>query len=288
MKAVPDAPAKKPRLLIRILRTAAITLAVSVVTILLLFYFLQNKLLYYPDRGLPPPPKVQLPAVERVEFSSSDGVKLVSWWLPPQPGRPTVLFFQGNAGNIADRSDRLFDCADHGWGLLLLGYRGYGDSAGTPDEPGINLDARAALEWLRKRPDVEGKKIVYYGESLGCGFASELAVAEPPACLVLEAPFKNLKAIAAVHYPWLPTSILVKGRLDNLANVAKLKCPLWVTHGTRDEIIPFGHGKAVFDAAPEPKKFYELRSRHNDISETGGKPYRAAVAEFIEAAVKGR
>ena len=288
MKAVPDAPVKKPRFLMRILRTAAVTLAVSVVTILLLFYFLQNKLLFYPDRGLPPPPRVQVSAVERVEFSATDGVKLVSWWLPPKPGRPTVLFFQGNAGNISDRSDRLHDCTEQGWGLLLLGYRGYGDSDGSPDETGINLDARAALEWLRKRPDVEGKRIVYYGESLGCAFASELAVAEPPACLVLEAPFKSLKAIADVHYWWLPTSILVRSKLDNVGNVAKLKCPLFVAHGTRDEVIPFAHGKAVFDAAPEPKKFYEANSRHNDLVETGGKAYRAAVAEFVEAATQGK
>jgi uncharacterized protein len=288
MTQVPDVPVKKPHLLTRILRTAALTLAGSAITILLLFYFLQNKLLFYPDRGLPSPPTVQVPFVERVEFNAADGVKLVSWWLPPKEGRPTILFFQGNAGNIADRSDRLFYCNDRGWGLLLLGYRGYGDSAGSPDEPGINLDARAALEWLRKRPDVEGKRIVYYGESLGCAFATELAVAEPPACVVLEAPFKNLKAIAAFHYWWLPTSILVKGKMDNLANVARLKCPLWVTHGTRDEVIPFEHGKAVFDAAPGPKKFHELTSRHNDIAEVGGVPYRAAVAEFVEAAVKGK
>lgn len=270
----------------RILRTALKTLIASFAVIFILLYFLQNKLLFYPDRALAAPPKVQVPAVERVEFNSSDGVKLVSWWLPPRPGRPTVLFFQGNAGNIGDRSDRLLDCQDQGWGLLLLGYRGYGESAGSPDEKGINLDARTALEWLRKRAEVEPRKIVYYGESLGCAFALELAVAEPPACVVLEAPFRSLKAIASVHYPWLPTSILVRGSMDNIGNAPKLKCPLFVAHGTRDEVVPFEQGKAVYDAAPQPKKFFELQSRHNDISEFGGKDYRAAVAEFINGAAK--
>lgn len=283
---MPDVPAKKPRLLTRILKTAAKTLVASFAVIFILLYFLQNKLLFYPSRNLEAPPKVQVPAVDRVEFNAPDGVKLVSWWLPPKPGRPTVLFFQGNAGNIGDRSDRLLDCQDQGWGLLLLGYRGYGSSAGSPDEDGINRDARTALEWLRKRPEVEPKKIVYYGESLGCAFALELAVAEPPACLVLEAPFRSLKAIAAVHYPWLPTSILVRGSMDNIGNAPKLKCPLFVAHGTRDEVVPFAQGKSVFDAAPQPKTFYELKSKHNDISEFGGKEYRAAVAEFINGAAK--
>ncbi|MCE9582477.1 MAG: alpha/beta hydrolase [Planctomycetes bacterium] len=257
--AVTDNLAKPRRPWVRIARTAAITLASSIFVILLLFYLLQNKLLFYPERHLPQPPRSQVPEVEVVTFNAADGVKLVSWWLPPKPGRPTIVFFQGNAGNLAHRSDRLFDCKEHGWGLLLLGYRGYGDSGGSPDEPGLYLDARAALAWLRSRPDVEGKKIVYQAESLGCAVALELAVAEPPACVVLEAPFSTLKAIAAV-----------------------------VAHGTRDEIVPFKQGKAVFDAAPGPKKLYELNSRHNDIAETGSKELRAAVAEFIEGAVKGR
>lgn len=281
-----DASANKPRLLVRVAKTAAKTLLISVSLGLLLFYLLQNKLLYYPARGLPPPPTAQIPDVERVEFDAVDGVKLVSWWLPPKKGRPTVLYFQGNAGNLSDRSDRLFDCREQGWGCLLLGYRGYGDSAGSPDEPGLYRDARAALDWLRKRPDVETKKLVYYGESLGCAVALELGVAEPPACVVAEAPFRSLKAIARVHYPWLPTSLLLRSVMDNEGNSAKLKCPLFVAHGTKDEVIPFEQGKAVYAAATVPKRFYELASHHNDIPEVGSRTYRAAVAEFVENATK--
>ena len=285
MTSVP-VPAKKTPIWIRVVRTLVVSLGGFYLLVCILLLFFQNKLLFYPDRGLPPPPKQQVPEVEQISFDANDGVKLVSWWMPPKKDQPTVIFFQGNAGNISDRSDRLFDCKEHGWGILLLGYRGYGTSAGSPGEAGLYLDARAALGFLRSRPDVNLRRLVYYGESLGCSIALELAVAEPPACVVLEAPFRSLKAIAAVHYWWLPTSLLVRSDFDNVAKAAGLKCPLFVAHGLRDEVVPFAQGRAVFDAAPEPKTFFQLDSRHNDIAESGSKPYRSAVAEFIDKATR--
>ncbi|MBI2922513.1 MAG: alpha/beta fold hydrolase [Planctomycetes bacterium] len=276
-----DPPRKHARLWVRCLRSGILIVVIP----LLLLYFFQNKLLYYPEGDLRPPADYRLKGVQEITFNASDGVALVSWWRPPKSkGHPTLLFCQGNAGNISDRSDRMRDAEDAGWGLLLLGYRGYGRSRGSPNEEGIYLDTRAALTWLRAQPDVDPKKLVYYGESLGCAFASELAVAEPPAALVLEAPFKTLKAIADVHYPWLPTSILVRGRLNNIENVKKLHCAVMVIHGKRDEVVPFEQGKAVFDAALEPKKFLPLDSYHNDIPERGGEEFRKAVREFIEEA----
>jgi hypothetical protein len=274
---------KKTRLWVRIVRSGAVVIALP----LLMLSLLQNRLLYFPERGLPPVP-TKPAGVERVELTAADGVKLVSWFLPPQPGRPTLLYFQGNAGNIADRGDRLHDAHEQGWGMLLLGYRGYGDSDGSPDEPGLYADARAALAWLRGRKDVDAKKLVYYGESLGCAPALELAVAEPPGAVVCEAPFASLKKIADFHYWWLPTSLLVRSRFDNVGNAAKLTCPLFVAHGKRDEVIPFEQGRAVFEAARGPKEFFESDARHNDISERGGKEYRARVADFVRKSLQDR
>jgi hypothetical protein len=276
---VTDAPAKTPtRLWVRIARCAAVIFALP----LLMLSLFQNKMLYFPDRGLPDLAQTSLKDVREVEFTASDGVKLVSWWRAPRPGQPTVIFCQGNAGNISDRSDRLYDAEESGWGLLLLGYRGYGKSEGSPHEDGIYKDTRAALEWVRQQAGVDPRRLVYWGESLGCAFASELATAQPPAAVVLEAPFRSLRAIASFHYPFLPTSILVRGDLDNVENVKKLRCPLTVIHGKRDEVVPFEHGRAVFEAAAGPKEFIELDSRHNDIAEIGGENLRARLRAWVE------
>lgn len=250
-----------------------------------MLYLLQNKLLYFPDRNLPTPSELNFRDVEEVSFTSADGTKLVSWYLAPAKKKPTLIYFQGNAGNIYDRSDRIHDCRNNGWGLLLLGYRGYGRSEGSPDEPGLYTDARAALAWLRARPEVDPKQLVYHGESLGCAVAIELAAAETPAALVCEAPFRSLKAIADVHYPWLPTSILVRSRFDNETTIRNVKCPVLIVHGRRDEVCPFAHGRAVFEAACEPKRFHELDAYHNDIPERGGADYRKLLKEFVEEAL---
>ena len=275
-------PKKKTAVWIRVVRSTAVIVLVP----LIVLYAFQNRLLYFPDRTLPAPEGAGLRGVEEVTFASADGIRLVSWWLPPKSGQPTLIFFQGNAGTIADRSDRARDAQDNGWGMLLLGYRGYGRSDGSPDEPGLYRDSRAALAWVRARPEVDPKKLVYLGESLGCAVALELAVAEPPAALILEAPFASLKAIAGFHYPWLPTSLLLRSRFDNLANARVLRCPLLVAHGRRDEVVPFAQGRAVFDAAPEPKRFFECNSHHNDIPETGSAEYRKLVRDFVEGHLK--
>ncbi|NUN48022.1 MAG: alpha/beta hydrolase [Candidatus Brocadiae bacterium] len=284
----PTAPLpEKPRMFR--FRVIPLTLAGSFGALCLMLLFFQNKLLFFPDRGLPPAAEMNVPGLEEVEFTASDGVTLVSWWLAPRErGRPVVLFCQGNAGSIEHRSDRAHDARENGWGILLLGYRGYGKSAGSPDEEGLYRDTRAALAWLRGRADVDPARIVYQGESLGCALAMELAVAEPPLCVVLEAPFASLKAIAAVHYPWLPTSILVRSRFDNLDAAARLARPLLVAHGTGDEVVPFAQGRAVFDAARGPKRFVELPAGHNDLSERGGREYRAAIRDFVEGAAPAK
>lgn len=274
---------------LRALRWAALSFCSAWGILSLLFFFFQDTLIYAPDPWLPPTPRRKLRRLRKVTFTSGDGVRLVSWWLPPPPGRPTLIYFQGSGGNMAWRGRHLLEhCQDRRWGGLLLGFRGYGESQGSPDEAGLNLDGRAALEWLRAQPGVDMKKIVYFGESLGCAVALKLSISHPPACVVCEMPFKTLKDLAAVHFRWIPASRLVRDRFDNMRSASRLRCPLFVAHGACDAVVPFDHGKAVHDAARVPKRFYELRSGHCDLRERKSPRYRRAVADFIEDALARR
>ena len=90
----------------------------------------------------------------------------------PEPGRAAILYFHGNGGSLADRRDRARLPTQDGRGLLIVSYRGYSGSTGTPSEAGLRLDARAARDWLGSyAPD----RIVLYGESLGTGVSVRLA-----------------------------------------------------------------------------------------------------------------
>ena len=96
--------------------------------------------------------------------------------------------------------------------MLLFDYRGYGDSAGSPDERGLALDARAARRYLLSRPDVDAARLVYFGESLGAAVAVELAAEHPPAALVLRSPFTSMADVGSYHYPILPVRLLLRDR----------------------------------------------------------------------------
>lgn len=275
--AATSAPRRRPAWF-RFLRAAL----AGYLLLVLVLALLQNRLLYFPDPSLAAPGSTGVPGLEEVRFGAAGGPELVSWWLPPLPSRPTVLFFQGNAGNISHRTHRLRQAARERWGMLLLGYRGYGRSDGSPDEEGLYADARAALAWLRGRPEVAADRLVYHGESLGSAVALELAASEPPAAVVLEAPFASLHAVASVHYPWLPLRWMLRSRFDNLDRAARLRSPLLVVHGDCDAIVPLRQGRAVFEAASGPKSFLELGCGHNDIAAGGGPELETALRSFIE------
>ncbi|MGH6891973.1 MAG: alpha/beta hydrolase, partial [Dongiaceae bacterium] len=106
------------------------------------------------------------PFMREITVTSPDGLTLTAWYARAKPGRRTIAYFHGNAGTLADRQDRVLPYLKRGFGVLLIGYRGYGGNPGLPTEPGLYDDARAHLDWLA-RHDVGNDDVALYGESLG-------------------------------------------------------------------------------------------------------------------------
>ena len=186
-----------------------------------------NSLLYFPSRGLDADPKAAGLAYEDVEMRTSDGERLHGWWIPAArpPATAHVLFFHGNGGNIAHRIAHARVLADAGLDVLLFDYRGYGRSTGSPNESGTYADARAAREAVVARPGVDPAALVYLGESLGGAVATELAVAHPPAALVLQSTFTSVRAMARLHYPVVPAAFVPDAypTRDRLARAARAR-----------------------------------------------------------------
>jgi len=186
-----------------------------------------------------------------------------------------VLFCHGNGGNIGDRAPHASLLAERGFDVLLFDYRGYGRSPGRPGEDATYADARAARTMLLAAEDVDPDRIVYLGESLGAAVALELALAHPPAGLVLQSPFTSIRDIARVHYPFIPRS-LVPAAYPSLDRIPHLRSPLLVLHGARDPVVPLMHGEELFHAAPEPKRLEVFRgAAHNDL---GGERWADLIA----------
>lgn len=216
-------------------------------------FVFQRRLTYFPDPQRIAPASFNLPGVEERVIATPDGEELVAWFAPAAPGRPTVLYFHGNAGNLGNRSERVRRFLARGWGVMFLSYRGYSGSTGRPSEAANVADAKLAYEALRKT-GVAPEDIIIYGESLGSGVAVQVAAEKPIGGLVLDAPYTSIVDVAAVSYPYLPVRPFIFDRYETMRFLPQVTAPLLVMHGEDDRVIPVEMGKAVYAAANAPKE----------------------------------
>lgn len=279
-------------------------------------FALQRKLIYAPTRAEAVDPQRAGLAPDRarnVTVLAADGVTLGGWHVRPEAcageadfdasmrdgERMAVLFFHGNGGHRGHRADLLYNLSRRGLHACCFDYRGYGDSAGAPHEEGLALDARAALAWVRER-GIPPERTILWGESLGCAVAVRLAeelcaAGTPPQGLALEMPFTSLTEVAAHLYWFVPVRLILQERYPSVERIPRVTCPLLVIHGTDDRVVPFEHGRRLFEAAPAasagglPKRFLELPGvGHHDLSARGGPAYESAVREFLASLSAGK
>jgi fermentation-respiration switch protein FrsA (DUF1100 family) len=237
-------------------------------------YVVQRQLLYLPDRSIPSPTASGIPEMSEVRLHTDDGLELLAWHRPASQRRATILYLHGNGGHIGYRGERVRPFIDGGFGVLLMEYRGYGGNPGRPSEPGLMSDARAALAFL-DAAGVPPAETVLYGESLGSTVAVAIAAeraagGQPVAALVLEAPLSSMSDVAAYHYPWMPVRWLLKDRFEAEARIADVGAPVLIVHGDADEIVPIRYGRALFEAAQEPKEAAWIPGGgHEDLAQFG-------------------
>jgi uncharacterized protein len=255
--------------------------------VLLLGYLFvaQRSILFLPDRSWPDPAEAGLAGlVQPVEILTADGLRLQAWYRPaPNPDAPVMLYLHGNAGHIGHRGAKVRPFIDAGWGLLLLSWRGYGASPGTPTEQGLYADARAAIAFLHGE-GAGDDRLILYGESLGAAVAVQMATERRFGAIVLEAPFCSVGASAVYRYPMFPMAPwLVRDKFDSLSKIARVGAPLLIVHGERDAVTPVRFGRALFAAANEPKdsRFYP-EGGHVGLEELGA---TAVVIDFVARSV---
>ena len=232
-------------------------------------YFGHRVFMYFPDPARVPPVEAGLDGVKEIELAAADGTLLVAWYAPAQGGKPTLLYFHGNAANAANRAPKIALMLESGFGVFYLNNRGYGGSAGKPTESYNVADAIAAYDRLRQL-GVPAGMIVAYGESLGSGQAVRLAAERQVAGIVLEAAPTSTVDVGRSVYFFLPLNLLITDQYNVERHIGAVTAPLLILHGEDDEVIPVDMGRRIFRAANEPKRIETFPGgHHNDLFDHG-------------------
>ena len=234
----------------------------------LLMFAMQARLLFQPGipgRALAGSPADLGLAFQELRLPTADGTRVHAWYVPPPAGGSgySLLFLHGNAGNISHRLEWLRILNRAGLGVLLLEYRGYGQSEGEPSEDGLHLDAQAGWDWLRGELELPSDRILLFGESLGAAVASRLATEVEAAGLVLFSAFTSVPDVAAHHYRWLPVHRLARLWFPTVDYLPDVGMPVLLMHSPEDEIVPFSQGHELLRVTPEPRFFIQTVGDHN-------------------------
>jgi fermentation-respiration switch protein FrsA (DUF1100 family) len=247
-----------------LLSLAGIFVLIGILARLLHRYFL-----YIPDRTRVAPHEAGLSGVEEIMFKAADGTKLIAWYLPAKGTKPTLLYFTGNSGNVANRAGKIRTIAASGYGVFMLNYRRYGGSEGRPSEARNAADAISAYDCLRGQ-GVAPSDIIAYGESLGTAVATRLSLQREVQALVLEAPFTSAVDVGKLLWKGFPLGIIMVDQYRTIERIGQVTVPLFIVHGGRDSIIPLDQARRVYHAANEPKSLAVVpQAGHNDLYERG-------------------
>ncbi len=245
-------------------------------------YFLQARLLYFPDKIIENTPDVLGMEYTDFNFKTEDGLNLHGWFIKGSNPEKALLFCHGNAGNISHRLESIQQFVSLGFSVLIFDYRGYGKSEGSPDEKGTYKDAMAAHKYVTEVKGFASKDILVFGRSLGGSIAAWLAKETDPGALVVESAFTSVPDIAGDVYPIIPVKLVSRFSYSTIDYIKETSCPVLVIHSTEDDLIPFKHGKTLYESAGEPKKSMWIKGGHNDGFLVSGRMYIDGISNFLE------
>ena len=240
-------------------------------------WFAQERLLFFPQ---PVASTAHLPArASPLDLVAADGMRLRGWIVKGSAvPAPTVIYFGGNAEEVSwTLSEARWP---REWTIAGVNYRGYGASEGKPGEAALKADALAVYDAVVRRDDVDPRRMVVFGRSLGTAVAAHLAAERRVAGAILVSPYDSMTAIGTLHYPWLPVSLLLRHRFDAIGDAKRNTMPLLAIVGGSDSIIPAERSRALFDAWSGPKTWQVVpQAGHNDLGSDD--TFWTSIAQFL-------
>ena len=228
-------------------------------------WLLQSRLMYFPDIVRTHPSLFGLDGVEEITFKTPDDAEIVSWWARAKPGKPTLLYFHGNAGTAFHRGFYLDALSRFNLRVILAEYPGYAGRIGEPTE---TLLVNDAVETLRLAYQAYGEPLYLWGESLGSGVAaSVVAKTEVPLKgVVLFLPWDSLASVAQARYWYIPVRWLLLDQYNSVENLVGYEGNIAVLLAEADSVIPRQHGNKLYQSVDTNKKLWLFkRAGHNSV-----------------------
>ncbi len=239
----------------------------------------------------------------KVDLPRTDGAAQFGWRMPARrsfseggsadtSARRTpltdlwVLYLHGNASTVASRMNvkHFTRLRELGLNVLAPEYHGFNGLPGVPSEASVAADARAGYDYLRTTERVPAERLVIFGWSLGAAVAVDLASRVEARAVILEGAPASIVDIGQSRYPMFPVRLIIRNPFRAIERVGGIRAPLLFLHSPEDTVIPFEQGRRLFDAAPSPKTFVEVRGGHVEASEIDHEVFYGAIARFLSLA----
>ncbi len=227
-----------------------------------------EKMFYYPNKVLSHQNKADSLGFELVNFPSKNGKVIYGYFaIPKAPILGAILLLHGNAGNISDNINSIETLQNAGFEVLAIDYQGFGISQGEVSHQNLVDDAESALTYLEEKINKKNIPIIVLGRSIGGHLAVKIAYAHQSEikAMVVEGAFTSHHDIAVAASPfWLQpfATLLVKSDYKASKLIKEVKIPKLIIHSTEDEVIPYWMGVELYNKAPEPKEFWEIKGCH--------------------------
>ncbi len=244
-----------------------------------MLYLLQDRLLFVPDRFYISPTEAELSAFKEMPRKTADGSRIMSWYAKGNEDKPLILFFHGNAWQVAFFALYLKPYIESGYSVLMPEYRGFAGSEGHLGEKEMYADAEMWFDYAKK--DLGHNEIIVMGYSMGTAPASRLAALRSPSAVVLMAPFYSLlREVEDKHIPLAPQ--LLTRHLESYKYISAYIGKLLVVHGKKDRLISFYQGRDLFDLAPSERKVFYLFEDANHHTLYFNDKYHQFILQWLE------
>jgi uncharacterized protein len=269
-------------------------LALIYVGVAIVLYTFQTNVIF-PGASTQGDPNAQVrpePGTELIQLKSPRGEPIVALFgsalrgdgtpHPDAANRPTLIYFYGNAMCLASELFQFREFRRLGLNVIIPDYVGYGMSGGRPSERGCEDTALAVYDYLTSPRGIPSSNILAGGWSLGGAVAIDLARRKPVAGLIVFCTFTSGVEMGRRLLPFLPVSLLLHHRFDNLSKIREITCPILIGHGRRDSIIPFAMAERLAATAESPvTTLWIAQADHNDFFDVAGRRVDDAILEFV-------